>query len=130
MDIAQKLMVLIVDDHPLFRRGLTEVIEANEGFKVVAEAGNGPEALELIRQHNPAIVILDINLPGMNGFEVLAQLQSNRFQGKLMILTMYNDEETLNKAMNLGVLGFILKENAVAEIMSCLKSVEIGRAHV
>jgi DNA-binding NarL/FixJ family response regulator len=130
MDTADKFKVLIVDDHPLFRRGLSEVIEASERFGVVAEAATGPEAVELVRQHKPEAVILDINLPGLNGFEVIAKLQANRFEGRLVILTMYNDEETFNKAINLGVTGYVLKENAAIEIISCLKAVAAGEPYV
>ena len=130
MSPTEKRTVLIVDDHPLFRRGLSEVIEASERFGVVAEAGSGPEALELVQRHRPDVVILDISLPGLNGFEVIARLQANRYPGGLVILTMYNDEETFNKAMNQGVTGYVLKENAAIEIISCLKAVAAGEPYV
>ena len=117
---------VIVDDHPLFRQGLRQMIAAEPRFEVVAEAHDGASGLEEVRRSRPEVVILDITLPGMNGLEVARRLQANRSAAKVVILTMHGDEEVFNTAMNLDVKGYVLKENAANEILNCMKAVAAG----
>ena len=121
-----RVTTLIVDDHPAFRQGLRQLITAEPRFEVVAEADDGLDAIDLAKAGKAEIVILDINLPGINGLEVARRLQANRSAVKVVILTMHKDEEFFNKALNLEVKGYLLKENALAEIVSCLKAVAAG----
>lgn len=125
-----RIKVLIVDDHPLFRQGLRQVVEADERFELVAEAGDGPTALDLIRKLKPDIAVLDINLPGASGLEVAGELQARRLPTAVVILTMYREEETFNRALDLGVKGYVLKENAVEDIISSLASVSRGEHYL
>jgi DNA-binding NarL/FixJ family response regulator len=117
---------LIVDDHPLFRHGLRQLISTHPRFEVVDEANNGQEGLDKVDKHQVEVLILDISLPGLNGLEVARRLQVNRSPVKVIILTMHGDEELFNKAMNLDVRGYLLKENAVTEIVDCLQTVAAG----
>src|SRR5215510_9768586 len=116
--MAGRIKVLIVDDHPLFRRGLREVIEADARFDLIAEAGDGNTALQLIQEQKPDVSALDVNLPGLSGLEIARKLQGKRLPTRIIILTMYKDEETFNRAMDFGVKGFVLKENAVEDILN------------
>ena len=122
--------VLIVEDHPLFREGLRRGVEKISGFVVVGEAGDAEEGLALADKLKPGIVILDLNLPRISGLEVARKLQSVRFPVRVIVVTMNDDEATFNKALNYGVKGYVLKENAVAEIASCVRAVGAGGSYL
>jgi DNA-binding NarL/FixJ family response regulator len=121
-----KITVLIVDDHPLFRSGLRQVIEDDPHLELVGEAGDGEAALQLILQKKPDVVVLDVNLPGLNGFEIARQLQDKNLPTRIIILTMHKDEATCNRALDVGAKGFVLKENAVEEILKAIATVADG----
>tara|TARA_R110002096_G_scaffold423357_1_gene630407 strand:+ start:4992 stop:5642 length:651 start_codon:yes stop_codon:yes gene_type:complete len=121
--------LLIADDHALIRNGLRQVIESQNLFDVI-EAKNGEEALTLIREKKPDIAILDIEMPLVSGFEVAKQVQKESLTIDLVFLTMFNDETIFNKAMDIGVKGYVLKENTVTEIMQCIQSVLAGKHYL
>lgn len=124
------LNLLIADDHPIFRKGLVELISESPEYEICGEAENGNVALELIRSKTPSIAILDINMPGMNGFDVLKAVGNEGLSTKIIFLTMHNEEELFNKAMDLGVKGYILKECAAKDILDCIHSVAEGRHYI
>ncbi len=121
---------LLVDDHPLFRQGLRQVIAAEPDIDVIGEAANGAEALALFRDQTPDLVVLDVNLPDTTGLELARLMLKSRPDVRLVILTMLRDEEILNVALGLGVSGYVLKECAAAEIMDCIRSVVAGETYV
>src|SRR5262249_12811093 len=125
-----KIRVMIVDDHPLFRQGLRQAVEGDSRFEVIGEADNGQIALDMISQLRPDVAVLDINLPGLNGLEVAAALRAKKAKVSLVILTMLKDEQAFNKALNLGIQGFVLKENITDEILSCIAAVSREQAYV
>jgi DNA-binding NarL/FixJ family response regulator len=125
-----KISVVIVDDHPLFRQGLRQAVEGDPRFRLAGEADSGPAALEMIKQLQPDVAVLDLSLPGMNGLEVATALQSKKSRTHLAVLTMFKDEPAFNKAMNLGIKGYVLKENAAVEILNCIAAVARGEAYV
>lgn len=122
--------ILIADDHPIVRSGLRTVLEKHPELKVVHEAENGDSALQLIRQSRPDVAILDIEMPVMDGFGVARSVQDEDLGVHLIFMTMHKDEQTFNKAMDLGVRGFILKENAVADIVSAIGLVMEGKHYI
>jgi DNA-binding NarL/FixJ family response regulator len=124
--MAQRTTVLIVDDHPLFRSGLRQVIASDPRFEFVGETGAGETASQLIQEKNPDIVVLDVNLPDLSGLEILRQLQTKRSPARIIMLTMYKDEETCNRALDFGAKGFVLKENAIEEILKAIAAVAGG----
>lgn len=130
MSSKTTIKVLIVDDHPLYRQGLRQVIEADERLEFCGEAEDGPAALRLIEQLKPDVAVLDINLPAMSGLEIAAALHSRASSTHIVILTMFKDEQAFNQAMNLGVQGYVLKENAAAEILRCIRTVAEGEPYV
>ena len=125
-----KTTVVIVDDHPLFRQGLRQAVDDDDRFQVVGEADNGTTAVETILSRKPDVAVLDVNLPGLTGLEVAASLTSKKSRTHLVILTMMKDEQAFNKALNLGIEGYVLKENASGEILNCIASVARGEAYV
>lgn len=128
--MSNKIRVLIVDDHPLYRQGLRQVIEAEPHFELIAEAARGDEALQLIDALRPALVILDVGLPDVTGLQVAAHVQTKGWPVAVVILTMLKDELAFNKAMSLGVQGYVLKENAVTEIIACMSAVASGKPYI
>ncbi len=125
-----KVKVLIVDDHPLFRSGLRQVVESDSSLEIVGEAGDGELAVKLIQEIKPDIAILDVNLPGLNGLEIAKKLQGKRLTTRIIILTMHKDEETCNRALDIGAKGFVLKENAVEEILKAIAAVAAGEHYL
>jgi DNA-binding NarL/FixJ family response regulator len=122
--------VVIVDDYPLFRQGLRHAIERDTRFDVAGEADSGEAAVEMILELKPELTVLDVNLPGINGFEVVRLLKAKKSQTRIVILTMLKEEGALNTALNLGVEGYVLKENAAAEILGCIAAVASGAPYV
>jgi DNA-binding NarL/FixJ family response regulator len=118
--------VLIVDDHPLFRKGLRELVGADPRFEVLDETGDGAAALDVILRRKPDVAILDVNLPALSGLEVARRIQGKNLPTRVVMLTMHNEEEMFNRALDFGVMGFVLKENTAQEILDCLAAVAGG----
>ncbi|MBI4661936.1 MAG: response regulator transcription factor [Verrucomicrobia bacterium] len=118
--------IFIADDHPIFRHGLRKLIEKQPSFKVIGDAGDGEAALGEIKRLKPDIAILDVNLPKMSGIEVARAIRRANSLMVVVFLTMRNDEGTFNTAMDLGAQGYILKENAVQDLMLALNTVASG----
>ena len=121
---------MIVDDHPIFRQGLRAVIEADARLKVVAQATDGDEALNLLQDHKPDVAVLDLDMPGKDGFAVARAIQSQQLPVAVIILTMHDSESLFNAALDLGVKGFVLKDSALPEIIDCIKAVAAGRNYI
>jgi len=122
--------VLIADDHPTFRSGLRQIVESGRDFKLVQEAGNGVEALNGIRKLRPAVAILDMNMPEMDGLKVARAVQAEGIPTAIVFLTMYQDEDMFNEAMDLGAKGYVLKESAVADILDSIRAAGAGRHYL
>jgi len=102
------------------------VIASDPRLEMAGETDNAEAALKLAQEVKPDVIVLDVNLPGMSGLELAAILQTKKCKAGLVVLTMLKDEQVFNQAMNLGVKGFVLKENAVGEILNCIASVANG----
>jgi len=128
--MSLQLRVLIADDHPIFRRGLCDVIEAEASLRLVGQAGNGEEALRLIDQLRPDIAILDVRMPKLTGLQTARNLMKKRSPVKLVLLTAHEDEALLNEALNLGIHAYVLKENAVEDLVNAVRSVASGETFI
>lgn len=126
----EKKTVVIVDDHPLFLEGIKSILRGEEYLSLVGEASKRKDAIELIKNHQPDIALLDIELKDGNGFEIVEVVKTDPSKTRIIFLTMYNDPEMLNKALNMGVKGFILKEHTSSEIIDCIKSVLEGKTYI
>lgn len=128
--MGDKLRVLIADDHPIFRQGLREVVEADATLLVVGEAGDGLTALQMIEQLAPEVVVLDIDMPGMNGFELVRELKRKSLPVKVVFLTMHKDEDLFNEALSLGALGYVLKDSAATDVVASIRAVAAGQHYI
>jgi len=120
----------MADDHPIVRQGLRQMIEMDKNLSIVAEAGDGQTALDLIETHQPDVAVVDIDMPGMDGFAVVRGLQKKRINVEIVFLTMHSEEEIFQAAMDLGVKGYVLKDSAVTDIVSSIKAVAAGRPYL
>lgn len=125
-----EIRVLIADDHPVFRAGLLQVIETTAGLKVVAEAGDGTTALERAREHQPDVAVLDVDMPGLDGFEVVRALRQEKLLVEVVFLTMHKDEDIFNEAMNIEVRGYVVKDSAVTDIVASIRAVHAGQPFI
>ncbi|HVE55645.1 MAG TPA: response regulator transcription factor [Pyrinomonadaceae bacterium] len=128
--MTNEIKILIVDDHPIFRKGLRQVIETDPKLKVVDEAENGLTALDLIEDLRPSVVVADVNMPQMGGLELARRVRDKNLPVALVFLTMHKDETMFNAAMDLNVRGYVLKDNAVSDITDCIKMVAAGKHYI
>ncbi len=127
---TNKIRILIADDHPLFRLGVKQEIESCPDFEVVGESDNGSETLELILKLNPDVAILDFQMPGLNGIEVAGRLREQKSGTPVILLTMHNEQKIFLKALAEGVKGYVLKDDAVPDIIDAVHEVVSGRTFV
>lgn len=121
------IQVLLVDDHSMVREGIKQLLELDGDIKVVGEAGNGEQCLELIETLAPDVVLLDINMPQMNGLQVLEQLREKRSKQKVLILTIHNEVEYLMRAVDIGVSGYVLKDSDSLVLKEAIYTVYDGK---
>jgi DNA-binding NarL/FixJ family response regulator len=124
--MPQQVSILIVDDHPLLRRGVRDAIAENPRFRIIGEASDGEDAMRLVTSLKPDIAIVDIDMPRLNGLEMLRALRHLPFPLKAVILTMYKEEDMLNAALDLGARAYVVKENAVNDVLAALEQVVRG----
>ena len=122
----EKIKLLLIDDHSIVREGLKQLLELDGDIKVVGEASEGKQGLALIESLKPDIVLLDLDMPGMNGIDVLKKLKEKKSKQKVIILTIHNEIEYLQKAMEIGVSGYTLKDSEYAVLRKAILSVNVG----
>ncbi len=123
----QRLRILIADDHPIFRRGLVDVLDTDGRLELVGEAGDGEEALSLVGSRAPDIVILDVQMPKLTGLQAARTLLQAGNPVKVILLTMLEDEDVLNEVLDLGIHAYVLKETAVEDLVTAIDAVRSGR---
>lgn len=125
-----EIRLIIADDHPIVRQGLRQVIERESDLKIIAEAENGEAALTEIAEHKPEVAILDLDMPRMDGLEVLRLLRERAETVAVIILTVHREEAFFARALELGAQGYILKDSALADIVSGIRAVAAGQNYV
>jgi DNA-binding NarL/FixJ family response regulator len=120
------LTIVLADDHALVRAGMHALLSELEGVEVVAEAGDGQEALQLIREKKPDIALVDIAMPGLNGLEVAMRLSKEKRRTRVIIVTMHRDDESVRRALLSGAAGFLLKHADRAELEMAVRAVARG----
>lgn len=126
----KKIKVVIVDDHALIREGIKKLLELEESFDIVALAGDGVEALEVIEKVRPDVVLLDINMPNMNGIDCLKQIKAEYPDTKVVMLTIHEDAEYLIETINIGAEGYVLKDADVSSLVKAIQKVVQGEVYI
>lgn len=121
-----KIRVLLVDDHTLFRQGVKTLLAAESDIEIVGEAANGSEAVEQANQLRPDIVLMDIGMPGPSSFETTRQIRKARPETKVLLLTMYDDEDYLVEGMEVGATGYVLKDSPAPQLVAAIRDVSRG----
>lgn len=119
----KEIKILIADDHPIIREGLKMVLESKIDSINCSQASDGEEAYNLIKENNFDIATIDVEMPKLNGLDLVKKLRSEKIDTKIVFLTMYREEDMFNIALDLGAIGYVLKDNAVVDIVNCVKEV-------
>jgi two-component system, NarL family, response regulator NreC len=122
--------ILVADDHPIVRKGLRDLLENEPLFQIVGEAGDGLQALELINQKKPDVIIVDMMMPGLNGLEVLRQAKQLLPKSQVIILSMHSNEAYVAEALKNGASGYILKDSGPVELILAVNEVIQGRRYL
>ena len=126
----QKIKVLIADDHAMVRQGIKQLLELENDIYVVAQASNGEEAVELSKTHSPDVILMDINMPKLNGIQAIEQLCQNGGNFKIIVLTIHQDREYLFKTLQLGAVGYVLKDADSAVLIDAIRTVNKGQSYI
>ena len=127
MTTTQTIRVLCVDDHPLVRKGIAAILANEADVKMVAEAGNGHEAVEAFKTHHPDVTLMDLRMPNMDGIEAVKQIRKLDPEAKIIALTSYDGDQEIYRALEAGVRGYILKETVHTEIVRAIRVVQAGK---
>lgn len=122
--------IILAEDHVLVRQGLRRIIQEDPAIQKIQEAGDGVELLELLKRNTPDVVILDISMPRLGGLEAAQIIKREYPNIKIMILTMHKAKNVFQKAMEIGVDGFVLKEDADTDLSSAIKAVLEGKTYL
>src|ERR1700727_1617467 len=124
----EKLSLIIADDHKMFIDGLCLLLQSEPGIEILSIASNGRELISLLQEHVPDVILLDINMPGYNGFEALSRIKSFYPKIKVIMLSTYNEEHLIEKAKAGGANGYVVKNADKAELISAVKQVGQGQS--
>ena len=131
MSIDSSLIrILTVDDHPLLRKGIAALVNAEEDMKLVAEASRGEEAIEKFRAHRPDITLMDIQLPGLNGIETIIQIQKEFPSARIIVLTTYSGDAQVVRAIRAGARAYLLKRQVHRELLETIRAVHSGQRRI
>lgn len=122
--------IMITDDHSMIREGLKNLLELDGDIKVIEEAENGLECIEKLQNVNPDVLLLDINMPKMNGLEVLKKIKEDKIKVKVLVLTVHNETEYLMKAVEIGINGYVLKDSESAELKKAIFTIADGETYI
>ena len=125
-----KVRVLIADDHAMVRQGLTTIIELEEDMFVVAQASNGEEAINLARKERPDVILMDINMPGINGIQAIKTLKEEDSNYKIIVLTLHQDREYLFKTLQMGCEGYVIKDAESSVLIEAIRSVYKNQTYI
>src|SRR5215472_11494744 len=121
------IRVMLVDDHLAFRKGMAALVESEPDLRVIAEAGDGPKALEIYRQHLPDVVLMDLRLPGMGGVEAIIAIRKEFPDARVIVLTTFDMDEDIFRAMQSGAKSYLLKDTPEDELTGTIRAVHAGQ---
>ncbi len=123
------LRIVLADDHTILRNGLRLLLERQADFKVVGEANNGREAVDLVEREVPDVVVMDIAMPMLNGIEATSRITAARLKTQVVILSVHSDESYILRALKAGARGYLLKDSAEADLIQAIRAVCAGKAY-
>jgi len=127
--VKKKIRILLVDDHPVVRKGLCSCLSNRDTIKVVGEAGDGPEAIRKVKELTPDIVLMDLNMPGMDGLTVTETVRKESPQTKVLVLSMHSNREYVLRMVKAGARGYVLKDAPPDELVRAIEMVNGGDAY-
>lgn len=127
MVTAETFTLLLIDDHPMLRNGLKQLIALDERLRVVAEAGNGAQGVALAQQHDPDLILLDLNMPGLNGLDTLTRLREAPLSGRVVVFSVSDEEEDVVSALQRGADGYLLKDMEPEALLKALHQAAAGQ---
>ncbi|HGN0460363.1 TPA: two-component system response regulator NarL [Proteus mirabilis] len=125
--VADKATILLIDDHPMLRNGVKQLLSLDTTLTVVGEAGDGIQGVKLAEELAPDLILLDLNMPGMNGFETLDQLRLRSLSGRIVVFSVSNYSDDLITALKRGADGYLLKDMEPEELLAALKQAAAGK---
>lgn len=125
----EPIKVVLIDDHKMVREGIKQLLELDGDIKVIAVAGDGIEGLKVVEQHNPDVILLDINMPNMNGIAFLTKIKKQGINRKILVLTIHNEIEYLYKALDSDVDGYVLKDSELDVLKEAILAVYNGEKY-
>lgn len=126
----RKIKILIADDHSLVREGLKQILELEDDFEVVGQASNGLETIDKIKELNPDVLLLDINMPVMSGIDALRKIKDEGLKVKTVVLTIHEGREYLVETLELGALGYVLKDSDSSSLSKAIRDAYIGESYI
>jgi DNA-binding NarL/FixJ family response regulator len=129
-DLPDAKRIVIVDDHPLFRKGLEEMIHSDGTFAVCGEAGNASEAMDVIRTLEPDLAIVDLSLPGANGIELIKNIRAEFPKLPILVLSMHDESLYALRALRAGAEGYVMKHEAMANVIQAIREIFYGRPYL
>jgi DNA-binding NarL/FixJ family response regulator len=127
LNSSKQIKIMLVDDHPAFRKGMAALIESNPGLQVIAETGDGSKALELYRQSQPDVVLMDLRLPGMGGVEAIMAIRKEFPDARVIVLTTFDMDEDIFRAIQSGAKSYLLKDTPDDELAEVIRAVHAGK---
>jgi DNA-binding NarL/FixJ family response regulator len=124
---TQTVRVLCVDDHPLVRKGIASILSNEPDMKLVAEAGNGQDAVAMFKAHHPDVTLMDLRMPNMDGIEAARQIRAESPDAKIIALTSFDGDQEIYRALEAGVRGYLLKEMVHTEVVRAIRLVHSGK---
>jgi DNA-binding NarL/FixJ family response regulator len=128
--MTDTIKILIVDDHNIVRQGLAALLKTVPGLTVAAEASDGEQAVELFRRHKPDVTLMDLRLPKMNGVDAIAKIRDGTPGARIIVLTTFDGDEDIYRALQAGARGYLLKGMDLAELTEAIRTVHAGRTRI
>lgn len=125
-----QINVVVADDHPVVRQGITQILELENDIKVIGQASNGKEAVNVVRELKPDIVLMDINMPILNGIQAMQKLKDDGVDSKIIVLTIHTETEYLVKTVQLGASGYVLKDAEANVLIDAIRRVYNGGTYI
>jgi two-component system, NarL family, response regulator len=128
--MSQAIQVLIADDHAIFRQGLATIISRDLDMKVVAQAENGRQAIDLFREHQPDVTLMDLRMPEVDGVEAIGAIRAEAKSARIIVLTTYDSDEDIYRGLQAGAKGYLLKETEPDELLNAIRTIYSGQQYI